>query len=208
MVMNLAVLGTKNHCAGKGQQQFAWPYTSGQWSVKYKCPYRDAVWLWLYSCKSSATNLAPTQTNPSSCWRGDCISKLMNSLSLNKKSVMSPDRAWNQEQLCWRGLAATYWTELECRRMKDTWHAPYSKQQLFTYEWKVHLFYKYCVSWHYPWSYFYLKCNVSETGLCLHLQVAPTQLGPISRASPYLQTPAPTQDRTYKTSTAQTICES
>jgi hypothetical protein len=35
-----------------------------------------------------------------------------------------------------------------------------------------------------------------------------TQLGPIDRASPYLQTPAPTEDRTYEPSAAQLICES
>jgi hypothetical protein len=44
--------------------------------------------------------------------------------------------------------------------------------------------------------------NVSETGFCLHLQVKPTQLGPIDRASPSLRTPAPTQDRVHKQSTA------
>jgi hypothetical protein len=48
---------------------------------------------------------------------------------------------------------------------------------------------------HCPWSCFYLKHssvytriskhNVSETGVCLRLQVKPTQLGPIDRASPY-----------------------
>jgi hypothetical protein len=32
--------------------------------------------------------------------------------------------------------------------------------------------------------------NVSKTGFCLRLQVQPTQLGPIDRASPYLRTPA------------------
>jgi hypothetical protein len=31
--------------------------------------------------------------------------------------------------------------------------------------------------------------NVSETGFCLRLQVEPTQLGPIDRASPCLRTP-------------------
>jgi hypothetical protein len=35
---------------------------------------------------------------------------------------------------------------------------------------------------------FYLKThNISETGFCLRLQVKPTQLGLIDRASPYLQ---------------------
>jgi hypothetical protein len=55
---------------------------------------------------------------------------------------------------------------------------------------------------------FYLKHNVSETGFSLRLQVEPTQLGPIDRASPYLRRPAPTHDRAYKISTAQIICES
>jgi hypothetical protein len=35
------------------------------------------------------------------------------------------------------------------------------------------------------------KYNVSETELCLRLQVKPTQLGPIDTASPYLRTPVP-----------------
>jgi hypothetical protein len=55
--------------------------------------------------------------------------------------------------------------------------------------------YKYYVFGHYPSSCISLKCrpvslskpNVSETGFCLHLQVKPTQLGPIDRASPYLR---------------------
>jgi hypothetical protein len=33
--------------------------------------------------------------------------------------------------------------------------------------------------------------DVSETELCLRLQVKPTQLGPIDRASPHLRTPVP-----------------
>jgi hypothetical protein len=37
-------------------------------------------------------------------------------------------------------------------------------------------------------SIYISKHNVSETGFCLHLQVKPTQLGPIDRASPYLKT--------------------
>jgi hypothetical protein len=41
-------------------------------------------------------------------------------------------------------------------------------------------FYKYLV--------YITKHNISETGFCLHLQVKPTQLGQISRASPYLRT--------------------
>jgi hypothetical protein len=44
--------------------------------------------------------------------------------------------------------------------------------------------------------FFYSKRNVSQTGFCLHLQVETSQLGPINTASPYLRTPAPTQDRT------------
>jgi hypothetical protein len=38
---------------------------------------------------------------------------------------------------------------------------------------------------------YFSKHNVSETGLCLRLQVKPTQLGPIDRASPHLRTPIP-----------------
>jgi hypothetical protein len=45
---------------------------------------------------------------------------------------------------------------------------------------------------HHP-VLFYLD-YVLETGFCLRLQVEPTQLGPIDTASPYLRTPAPTQD--------------
>jgi hypothetical protein len=45
---------------------------------------------------------------------------------------------------------------------------------------------------------FYLKYNVSETEFCLRLQVEPTELGPMDRASPYLRTPAPTQDTVYE----------
>jgi hypothetical protein len=55
----------------------------------------------------------------------------------------------------------------------------------------VHL-YKNYVFGHYSSSCLYLKrppvCllkhNVSDTGFCLRLQVKPTQLGPIDRASP------------------------
>jgi hypothetical protein len=36
--------------------------------------------------------------------------------------------------------------------------------------------------------------RVSETGFSLYLQAEPTQLGPIDRATPYLQTPEPIQD--------------
>jgi hypothetical protein len=36
------------------------------------------------------------------------------------------------------------------------------------------------------------KHNVSETGICLRLQVKSTQLGQIYRASPYIRTPVPT----------------
>jgi hypothetical protein len=37
----------------------------------------------------------------------------------------------------------------------------------------------------------YLKQNVLEAGFCLRLQVKPTQLGPINRASPHLLMPVP-----------------
>jgi hypothetical protein len=40
--------------------------------------------------------------------------------------------------------------------------------------------------------------NVSDIGFCLGLQVEPTQLGPTDRDSPYLRTPAQTQERIYK----------
>jgi hypothetical protein len=44
-------------------------------------------------------------------------------------------------------------------------------------------------SGHFPSPCFYLKKhNISEMGLCLHLQVKPTQLGPIDSANPYLWT--------------------
>jgi hypothetical protein len=54
------------------------------------------------------------------------------------------------------------------------------------------VYYKYYVFGHYPSSCLDLKRrpvylskhNVLETGFCLHLQVKPTQLGPIDRASP------------------------
>jgi hypothetical protein len=61
---------------------------------------------------------------------------------------------------------------------------------------------------HFP---LFVYNNVSETGLCLRLQVKPTQLGPIDRVSPYrpyLQTPVPTPDKIYKPSTAQPMSES
>jgi hypothetical protein len=56
--------------------------------------------------------------------------------------------------------------------------------------------YNYYVFGHYPSSRLCLKCRpvyiskhkVSETGFCLRLQVNPTQLGSINRASPYLRT--------------------
>jgi hypothetical protein len=54
--------------------------------------------------------------------------------------------------------------------------------------------YIYCVTEHYASPCFYLKHNISETGFCLRLQVEPTELGPIDRTSPYLRTPAPTQE--------------
>jgi hypothetical protein len=57
--------------------------------------------------------------------------------------------------------------------------------------------YKYYIFRHYPSSCLYLtprpvyfsKHNTLETGFCLRLQVRPFQLGPINRASWYLQTP-------------------
>jgi hypothetical protein len=55
---------------------------------------------------------------------------------------------------------------------------------------------------------FYLKTQRSETGFCLRLQVKPIQLVPIDRATPCFRTSAPRQDRVYKPSVAQTICES
>jgi hypothetical protein len=45
---------------------------------------------------------------------------------------------------------------------------------------------------------FLFKTHVSETGFCLHLQVEPSQLRSIDRASPYPQTAAPTLDGMYK----------
>jgi hypothetical protein len=44
--------------------------------------------------------------------------------------------------------------------------------------------------WKLSISCLYLQChhNVSKTEFCLRLQVKPTQLGPIDRASPYLRT--------------------
>jgi hypothetical protein len=38
--------------------------------------------------------------------------------------------------------------------------------------------------------FLFRRHNVSETGFCVPLQVEPTHLGPIDRASPYLRTPA------------------
>jgi hypothetical protein len=61
---------------------------------------------------------------------------------------------------------------------------------------------KYYVFRHYPSSCFYLKRrpvslskhNVSETGFCLRLQVRPTQLGPVDRAT---NVPASQTSRSY-----------
>jgi hypothetical protein len=39
--------------------------------------------------------------------------------------------------------------------------------------------------------FLFKKHSVLETVFCLRLQVEPTQLGPVNRASPYLRTPAP-----------------
>jgi hypothetical protein len=55
--------------------------------------------------------------------------------------------------------------------------------------------------------FFYLK-HVSETGFCLNLQVQAYSDGPINRASPYLWTPAPTQDRIYCINQAEHMCKS
>jgi hypothetical protein len=46
--------------------------------------------------------------------------------------------------------------------------------------------YNYYNSGHYPWPVL-LKHNISETGFCRRLQVEPTQMGPIERATPCLQ---------------------
>jgi hypothetical protein len=45
------------------------------------------------------------------------------------------------------------------------------------------------ISTHIILSKMLTKHNVSEIGFYLRLQVKPTQLGPIDRASPYLRTP-------------------
>jgi hypothetical protein len=42
-----------------------------------------------------------------------------------------------------------------------------------------------CISGHYRPSCFYLKQNVSETGVCLRLQVDANELGPIDRSRPW-----------------------
>jgi hypothetical protein len=74
-----------------------------------------------------------------------------------------------------------------CRKARDylSWKGT-SKHKDF--------WYKNYVSGHYPSSCIYLKTapvyitkhSVSETWFSLRLQVKPTQLGPIDRASPYL----------------------
>jgi hypothetical protein len=51
-------------------------------------------------------------------------------------------------------------------------------------------------------SVVYLKHDVSETGFCLRLEVIPTQLSPIDRAS--IWTSAPTPNRVYNTNTTRT----
>jgi hypothetical protein len=50
----------------------------------------------------------------------------------------------------------------------------------------VHIFNPPVFIWKHRPVYF-SKHNVSDTGFCLRLQVKPTQLGPIDRASPYLR---------------------
>jgi hypothetical protein len=54
--------------------------------------------------------------------------------------------------------------------------------------------YMYCVPEHYTSSCFCLKHIISETGFSLRLQVEPTDLAWIDGTSPYLRTPAPTQE--------------
>jgi hypothetical protein len=44
--------------------------------------------------------------------------------------------------------------------------------------------------------FLFTTSNITETEFCLRLHVEHTQLGLIDRASPYLRTPGPTQDRT------------
>jgi hypothetical protein len=60
------------------------------------------------------------------------------------------------------------------------------------------IYYKYYVYGHFWLSclsiktlvpYIFQNINVLETGVCLHLQVKPTRLGPVDRASRYLQAP-------------------
>jgi hypothetical protein len=46
----------------------------------------------------------------------------------------------------------------------------------------------------------FLKRDVSETGLCLHLKVKPALLGQIGRVSPYLRTPAVIPVKAYRLS--------
>jgi hypothetical protein len=62
--------------------------------------------------------------------------------------------------------------------------------------------------WILSFVLFLLTPNIPETGFRLCLQVEPTQMSPIDRASPYLRTLAPTQDRVHKGSTVQAICKS
>jgi hypothetical protein len=71
--------------------------------------------------------------------------------------------------------------------------------------------YKYYVFGHYPPPCLFTKRNVSETGSCLRLEVKPTKLCPMNRASPYLWTSGhlcQPQDGVHKPNTAQTIFES
>jgi hypothetical protein len=46
----------------------------------------------------------------------------------------------------------------------------------------------YCVSGHYPSSCLFEMHSILEIGFCLHLQMKPTHLGSVNRASPYLWT--------------------
>jgi hypothetical protein len=69
---------------------------------------------------------------------------------------------------------------------------------------KINNLYNYCVSEHI--------CNVKHAEFwrmdCISASGRATLLGPINRASPYLWASAPSQDRIYKPSTAQPICNS
>jgi hypothetical protein len=75
-------------------------------SVKYKCPYPDAVWvrvhLWWITVPQMWRLLR--KTNLSSRRRGD--PRHINGIGTNKNLIMGPDGDRNQERLCWRRPAA------------------------------------------------------------------------------------------------------